>query len=160
MARRLLATRGGRLDADTLRHACHVLALGKDVSSMRLTNKQIDQVVAVFRQLAGINLTAMLTTEHAAAEGRRLSAARARKQADPAAPTPMPDADRKRLIYALENIELPPAYLETISRDTYGTTDWRTLPTETLHKLRITAGCRAISRQIGGIKRVNLAKTL
>jgi hypothetical protein len=47
MAQRLLATRGGQLNADVLRHACHVLAFGRDISAMKLSNKQLDQVLAI-----------------------------------------------------------------------------------------------------------------
>ena len=160
VARRMLGARGGKLNADVIRHACHVVALGKDIGSMRFTNKQIDQVVAIFRQLAGVNLSALMMTTQAESEKARISAAKAAKASSPDAPTPLPDADRARLIWALDHIDLPPAYLAELARDGFGTANWRSLPTEQLQKLRITAGCRAIARQITGTKRVNVASTL
>ena len=155
MAQRLIVTRGHglKLNSDTLRHACHVIAFGRDLSSMKMTNKQLDQVISIFRQLAGVDLGAMVATEQAIQERNRIADGRARQAIDPDAPTPLPDADRKRLIYALSHIDLPSGYLETLARDAHGTSDWRTLPTSALHKLRITAACRAASRQIAGIKR-------
>lgn len=156
MAQRLLATRGGQLNADVLRHACHVLAFGRDISAMKLSNKQLDQVLAIFRQLAGVNLAAMVSTEQASREQSRVADARARRKIDPEAPAPMPDADRTRLIWSLSHLDLPPGYLETLARDAYGTAAWRTLPTASLHKLRITAGCRSVARQLAGVKTPNV----
>lgn len=160
IARRMLVTRGGKLDADCLRHSCHVHALGRDVPSMKMTNKQIDKVVAVFRQMAGVNLAAMMQSDAAIRESHRLSEDRLRKRANPCAPTPMPDADRARLVWAIEHVDLSPAYVEEISRDVYGTADWRTLPTGMLHKLRITLACRSAAKAISGTKRVNVTSTL
>lgn len=161
ICRRMLAVRGGRLDPDTIRHACHVHALGRDIPSMKMTNKQLDRTVAVFRQLAGVNLAAMLTTEAASAEQHRLAQARRARRGDPAAtPVPMPDADRTRLLWAIEHADLPPAYVEEICRDRFGTGNWRSLPTPSLHQLRITLACRATARAVGNTKRINMETTL
>lgn len=160
IARRMLVSHGGKLTADAIRHACHVVALGRDIPSMKLTNKQVDKVVAVFRQMAGVNLAAMLQTDASVRESHRIADEKERKKANPAAPAPLPDADRNRLVWAIEHVDLAPAYVEEISRDIYGTTDWRTLPTGTLHKLRITLACRSAAKAISGTKRVNMASTL
>src|SRR5262245_21256880 len=37
---------------EDFRHACHVVAFGKDKSSSQLTNKELDRVLALFRLLA------------------------------------------------------------------------------------------------------------
>ena len=131
VARRLAATRQGPLDADCIRHACHVVALGRDIRAMTMTNKQCDLVVAVFRQLAGVNLSAMMTIEQKGVE-----------------------QERGRLIHAIAAMELPPGYIERIASDQFGTSAWRSLPTATLKKLRLTASARAASRNVGNLKRV------
>lgn len=38
--------------ANDLRHACHAVAIGRDISSTKLTNAQIDRVVALFDLIA------------------------------------------------------------------------------------------------------------
>lgn len=130
VARRLAGVRKSPLDADCIRHACHVVALGRDVRAMTMTNKQADLVVAVFRQLAGVDLSALMTTQQDAT-----------------------DQERGRLIHALASMDLPPGYLERIARDQFGTSTWRSLPTDTLRKLRMTAGARAASRSIANLKK-------
>ncbi|MBX3747301.1 MAG: hypothetical protein KF833_18485 [Verrucomicrobiae bacterium] len=146
---RRLRQGGGGLSADDLRRACHILAVGKDVSSWALTNKQLDRVVALFRRLAGLNLGAVLVGVEADAEAAR------RQQVGG-----LPDADRKRVLYSLERVELPPQYVEELSRDKFGTGNWRSLPGPQLYQLLITAKARSVARAVADRAKVNLQTTL
>ena len=40
VARRMLGARGGKLNADVIRHACHVVALGKDIGFLPGTEEE------------------------------------------------------------------------------------------------------------------------
>lgn len=153
-ARKLAVGReDGRLSPDLLRRACHVVAIGRDVSSYALRNKQIDQVVAVFRVMAGSgDLAAQMRIDAAEVErARMLQAARAADaSATPAqaAPQPLPDADRTRTLHGLRATGLPPAYIRELSRDRFGTESWESLPADKLLQLYITCKARAVARTV------------
>lgn len=118
----------GRLTPDRLRHACHIHALGRNISSWDLTNRQWDKVVSVFRLLgdpANIGADMAVTAD----------------QADPDRP------DRKRLAFGLQKLDLPDAYIGEISRDKFGTTNWRQLSEDQLLQLLITCKTRALARR-------------
>jgi hypothetical protein len=138
----------GGLTPDDLRHACHQVAVGKDLSSWKLSNKQLDRVIALFRQLAGINLAAILKTEAAASEDRRR--AEHRETSDTYC---QPDADRKRCLWSLSNLGLPPAYMEEISLERHGTRNWRSLPSPSLFQLLMTCRARAAARAVANLKK-------
>lgn len=142
----------GRLSAEVLRHACHVAALGSDVSSLRMTNKQLDLVIALFRRLAenGKDLAGQIRLDARGRELDRQSAAAADYQAACGALPPWkaahPDADRKRCLWSLSNGGYPEAAIARISEDKFGTAAWRSLPDRDLYELLLTVK-RAVSRQ-------------
>lgn len=89
--------------ADDLRHGCHVVAFGRDVSSKHLTNAQIDRVVALFRLLADdVDIEAMLTWQNPAR------------------------GDEARLDWRIEHAA-PEATLRSISSNAFERADWRNL---------------------------------
>lgn len=151
-AGRLAATRqDGRLSPDLIRRACHLVGCGKDVSSWNLSNKQIDQVVAVFRVLSQVrDVAAQMQIDAAEIERARLvQAGRATDAGQlPAPGQTLPDADRTRVQWSIQHTDLPPGYVEKVSQDMFGTANWRSLPTVDLHKLMITAKVRAASRLV------------
>ena len=57
------------------------------------------------------------------------------------------DQPRKRLIWAIENTKLEPAYLAELCADKHGHEDWRSLPMPDLEKFRFTATARAHARK-------------
>lgn len=134
---------GGPLTADALRHACHILAVGRDISSWQLTNKALDQVLAQFRLLADeATLAADIALTCARSEPRR----RADGQ-------PLPDADANRVAYALRDLDLPKAYLEELCMDRFGVRDWVGLDEAQRYQLLITAKARSVARRIAFAKR-------
>lgn len=134
----------GRLSAEVLRHACHVAALGRDVSSLKLTNKQLDLVVALFRRLAedGQELAGQIRLDARDREIDRQLTAAGDYQAGCGEPPPWrevhPDADRKRVLWSLEHSGYPEAAIARICEDTYGTRSWRSLPDRDLYQLLLT----------------------
>lgn len=140
-AQRVAMQRGGGLSADALRHGCHIVALGKDVSSWKLTNKQVDLVVSQFRLLRNdADLSAQMKLTGPAAE--------------PGA------SDRTRTLYSLDHIDLPPAYLAEMCRDKFGTSNWKSLPDDKLKQFLMTAKCRAMARVVAAPKKAVLTGSL
>lgn len=142
-----------RLTADLLRRACHVVAIGRDCSSYELKNKQLDQVVAVFRVLAGINdLAGQMRLEARDRETVRRSSAKDAFEPGCGADAPWvaarPDADPTRLKWRIEHLDYPPAAVGQICEDTYGTKNWRSLPEKEMHQLLITLLARSAARQV------------
>lgn len=128
------STQAGLLTPDCIRHACHVHALGKDKTSWSLGNRDLDLVVAVFRLLANsLDLKAQLALTRAEGEEGV--------------------ADRKRMLYSLEKIDLPAAYLAEMARDKFGSSDWRGLPDAALRQLIMTAKARAAARIVAQSKK-------
>lgn len=147
---RVVRRGGGQLTADDVRHACHILAVGRDLSCWNLTNKQIDLVVAKFRSLASdCDIASTMALDQAATEPSRR-----------AAPGGLPDSDRKRTLWSLEHSDLSSDYIAKISRDKFGTANYRSLGDAQLHQLLITIKARAAAQAIAGTKRVNLAATI
>lgn len=122
----------GRLTPDRLRHACHVKALGRNISSWDLTNRQWDKVVAVFRLL---NDPANIGADIAVSAD----------QANPSRP------DRKRVAFSLQKLDLPDAYIGEISRDKFGTANWRQLTEAQLLQLLMTCKARAVARRASNL---------
>lgn len=152
----------GRLSPDLLRRACHVIATGNDCSSWALRNKQIDQVIAVFRVLARHrDVAAQMRIDATEIERARLM--QAGRVADAGSPLPaaqaIPDADRKRTLWSIAHSDLPAAYVEEISRDKFGTGNWQSLPDASLQQLLITVKCRSAARAIGAAKRTSSMDT-
>lgn len=146
----------GRLSPDLIRRACHVIGVGADCSSYALRNKQIDQVVAVFRVLARHrDIAAQMRLDAAEVERARLVQAGRSKDAGVSVSDAeaAPDADRKRTIWSISHSDLAPAYVEEIARDKFGTPNWQSLPDGALRQLLITVKCRSAARMVGAAKR-------
>jgi hypothetical protein len=156
-AGRLASTRkDGRISADLIRRACHLVGTGKDISSWSLTNKQVDQVVAVFRVLSQVrDVAAQMRLDAADVERARMIEAGRSKDSGMSLPPSdaIPDADRVRCLYSLSKTDLPPAYVREISSDKYGTPNWESLPARQLHQLLITCKVRAAARLVAGARR-------
>jgi len=110
-------------DADQERHEIHRQALGEDKSSKKLTNRDLDVILDHFRTYLVI------------ADGPTTEPARAEVQ------------PCKRLIYSIQKTGLPEPYLESIARDQFGTSDWRSLTEAQLTRFRFTAVSRAAARR-------------
>ena len=100
--------------ADDLRHACHTVALGHDKSANNLDNAETDRVVYLFRLLANPDdLDAVMNYFYPQ------------------------NAARKRILWVLDN-RFPDAYVAHVSSGIFGTSDWRSLSTESLRSLEQT----------------------
>ncbi len=134
---------GGRLTPDLLRHACHIIALGRNPSSKSLTNKQQDLVIAIFQRLAEgqEELAGQIRTDQRETEVHRRATAGTDWQ------KARPDADRARVLVGIERSGYPLPAIERISADSYGTTNWRGLPDEQLLQLAITIKARVETRR-------------
>lgn len=142
----------GRLSAEVLRHACHVAALGRDVSSLKLTNKQLDLVIALFRRLAedGKDLAGQIRLDARGRELERQASAAADYQAGCGSVPPWreihPDADRKRVLWSLEHGGYPEAAVARIASDKFGVASWRSLPDRELYELLLTVKRAAVRK--------------
>jgi hypothetical protein len=155
-ARRMAARNGSGITADMVRHACHVVAIGKDLGHRMMTHKQVTQVLAVFRQLAGIDLSAMATTEAGAAETSRYRSARTARAADPSAPLPYPLAAREAALAGIERLGFSDDYIGRITGDRWKTANWRSLDSTRLTQLLMTLKARSTVRAIADGKRTIL----
>jgi len=112
------------VNAEDLRHACHVLALGKDLSSYDLTNWQTDRVVALFELLVDPdNLGARMRWD-----------------------SPDLDAVRRRE-WSIARVGFPEAYIASISLGKFGTRAWKSLKAPQLRQLLVTLKGRASARK-------------
>jgi len=100
---------------EDLRHACHVVAIGRDKSSKDLNNAELDRVLAVLRILA---------------DPDDLSAVIARDN-------PETDA-RRRYEWAIAHSGHPEAYIRTIAGTKFGSGNWKALPMPQLKMLSMT----------------------
>ncbi|MCW5558172.1 MAG: hypothetical protein KIT22_10125 [Verrucomicrobiae bacterium] len=109
---------------DDLRHACHVLALGKDLSSYDMTSWQTDRVAVLFELLVDPeNLSARMRWES-------------------------PDQDAvRRLHWSIQRVGFPEAYIAHVSWGKFGTKAWRTLQPLQLRQLLITLKSRAAAKR-------------
>lgn len=115
--------RAGIVTAEDLRHAAHVVAFGRDLSSKDLSNAQTDRVVALFDLLADPDDLG------------------ARMRWD----SPNEDA-RRRLEWAAGNSGFPEAYVAAVCSSKFSTRDWRQLNDAQLRQLVVTLRNRAKSR--------------
>jgi hypothetical protein len=116
----LLAGAAGqcRPTANHLRHACHVAAVGYDLSSRSMTNAQLDRVLALFHLLIDPdNLKAILAWSDEES------------------------GERRRQIYSIRK-SAPPRYFEKIARDRFGETDLEKLSLMQLRQLALTLRLR------------------
>jgi hypothetical protein len=122
-ARKVLMELGGlsSSEAEAERHAIHAEALGRDKSSLDLTNEDFDKVLDALEDI--------LVLAHGPRSGRR-------QDQQPA----------RRLIFAIGKLGLDDAYLNAISDDQFRVADWRTLTGRDLICLRYTATARARAR--------------
>ena len=105
------------ITATTLRHACSVVALGRNVSSKRFTNADLDKVLALLRLLANPanlrNLTAFQDSDA---------------------------GERRRHVHVITSAEAP--YWQSIARDKFGRADLDRLTLEQLRQLSMTIRSR------------------
>lgn len=146
--------RGGSLRADHLRHACHVIAIGRDKSSLKLTNKEQDLVIALFQRLAetGRELAGQIRLDARERELERTigGAAEYSQASGPKSPpwtVRRPDADRKRVLWSLEHSGYAEPAIAAISRDKFGTLAWRGLSDADLYQLLLTVKRAAHRKQ-------------
>jgi len=109
-------------EADQQRHELHRSALGQDKSSTAFTNRDLDAILDQFQAVL------VLT------DGPQTGAPRALSQ-------PL-----NRLIYAIQALALPPAYVAAIARDEFHTDAWEALDEAALTRLRFTLTTRARRR--------------
>lgn len=133
------------LSADHLRHACHVLVLGREKSSLKLTNKEQDLVIALFDRLAesGGELAGQLRLDAQGDEAARRGPLPSKSWAD----RRQPDADRKRVLWSLEHSAYPEPAIAAISRDKFATANWRGLDDRSLYELLLTVKRAAARKQ-------------
>jgi len=79
LARQIGAARQHRPTIDHLRHAAHIVALGRDKSSEHLTNAEVDKVVCLFNLLANPNNLTAITQWHAYQRGEDPGAVKRQK---------------------------------------------------------------------------------
>lgn len=105
----------GLVYADGLRHAAHVVALGRRVSSSDLSNKELDRVLVLFALLKDPeDIDALIRWAH-------------------------PDQDaRRRLLWAVQNVGWPAAYIAHVARAKYGQSDPEQLNDAQLRQLLVT----------------------
>jgi hypothetical protein len=96
------------------RHACHIVAFGKDISSSQLTNKQLDRILALFKLLA---------------DPDDLSATLAWHNPE--------DSARTRLLWFLRH-KCIESYVVEICREKFGTDNWEALDYPELRQLHMT----------------------
>lgn len=109
---------------DAFRHACHVVALGRDPSSKTMTAGEADRVVLLFRLLADPeDLGAMMKWEQGTGP------------------------DRNRLLWAIRNCGYSPHYVGAIAEDKFGEPDPARLSPQQLHDLVRTLAGRARARE-------------
>ena len=107
--------RTSRVTAEDLRHACHVVAIGHDKSSLDLNNRELDKLVSLFRILTDPDdLNAQIALDNPEVEARR------------------------RLEWSVEHCGLDDAYMLHIVHSKFGTKNWRSLPDPQLRQLVVT----------------------
>lgn len=114
MADHMSVRAGCAVDAEVLRHACHVVALGRDKSSKVLTNAELDRVLLVFKLVInGDDLASVIAWEQ-------------------------PDQGQvKRLTWSIRNTA-PEALIVHVCKDKFGKGDWWNLGTTELRQLLMT----------------------
>jgi hypothetical protein len=153
VASQLAAADQGRLTPDHLRYACHFVAIGSTPSSRDLDNKQQDLVIAVFQRLAedGNELVGQMRIDQREAELHRRYHGGTEARSCDGLKIPWdatrPDADRKRVIFAIEHSGYPLAAVEKIAGSIFHTANWKSLPTSTLQKLLMTVKSRARAKR-------------
>ena len=104
----------GRGAADALRHACHVIALGRQKSSKTFTNAELDRVLLVFRLIVN---------------GDDLAARIAWEQPE--------QGQAKRLTWSIKHTA-PEALIVHVAKDKFGKGDWWNLGVTELRQLLMT----------------------
>lgn len=119
-----IALRAGRaLSKDDIRHAAHIVALGRDKSANDLSNQEIEKVVAFFRIIADPDdLTAHMTFDADSADSS------------------------DRMHWALQHSALGENYVRAVCRGKFGTPRWEGLSPSQLRQLVITIKQRERSR--------------
>lgn len=102
-----------KTDADLERHAIHLEALGKNKSSKDLNNADLDKIFDAFDSILVIF--------------------KGPKTLDRTSTGPI-----KRLLWAIDQLGLDAPYIESIAKDNFGTTEWRSLDEKRLIRFRYT----------------------
>lgn len=110
-------------DAEAERHEIHKAALGKDKSSKEFTHRDVDAIFDHFDQYLVL------------------------LQGPQSGPTRAASQPIKRLVFAIEKLGLPEPYIQSIARDQFKTSDWRSLSERQLVRFRFTCTTRARSRK-------------
>lgn len=123
MARAMALADARPCKLEDLRHACHVIALGRDKSSKDLNNSELDRVLAVIRLVTDAeDIDALIALDH-------------------------PEIGvEKRINWAIEHAA-PDAYVRQLSGDKYGSRQWENLHLDQKHQLLMTLKSRGRSRQ-------------
>lgn len=108
-------------EAEEERHRIHVAALGVDKSSKTFTNAELDRVLDEFDKYLAVRSGQV---GQRAVEGPRL-----------------------RAIKGVEAVGWPEPYVEVLSRNKFGTIEWRGLSEEQLKQLKVTLVMRMRARQ-------------
>lgn len=114
MADHMAARDARKVDAEVLRHACHVVALGRQKSSKTLTNAELDRVLLVFRLIVNADdLAAVIAWDQ-------------------------PDQGQvKRLTWSIKHVS-PEAMTVHVAKDKFGRGDWWNLGVTELRQLLMT----------------------
>ena len=122
-AKRVAKARSGTVSADDLRHASHLVALGKTVSSSDLTNIELDRVLVLWRLLVDPDdLSAVVAWDHPEQQART------------------------RLEWSVRHCGLPEAYVLHVCSSKFGTREWQNLDDQKLRQLVITLKSRATAK--------------
>jgi hypothetical protein len=117
-AEQLAAREHRGLRPDDFRHACHIVATGKNKSSLQLTNQECDRVVDLFKLLADPDsIQAVQNWED-------------------------PEIARKRGLLRAVRLKAPEAYIAAIARDRFHTTVLEDLTIKQLQSLCFTLNQR------------------
>ncbi len=111
VARQRAAAEHRAMTLRDLRHACHFVALGRDIETNRLTSKQLNRIVPLFRLVQDEkNLDALMAWLN-------------------------PEISERASLVAFVRKNAPEAYICTITRTKHGTVHWEDLEIPILRKL-------------------------
>ena len=114
------------------RHACHIVAFGRDKSSADLSNAELDRILALFRLLADPDDLGAMLAWQSPAEGQR-----------------------KRLLHFIRH-ECVESYVAEVCRQKFGTDNWQGLDTADLRQLHMTLKNRPAARRAGGTRSIRV----
>jgi hypothetical protein len=131
-ARQLAAAEAKGLAPEHLRHGCHIVALGRDKSHPKFTNREFDDLLNLWGDERAIRGLLIEPTDLAAAIHASNPQLKAR--------------ERTLLVIRRDFIE---SYVAQISMTMFGTRDWQSLPDEDLESLFHIVLDRPNARKVG-----------